>query len=83
MLLEDLPKNSVLSDRCQQNPGSSFKAQSITNQMLTFSRHVEQEKIQVSVSDVLKETIGFVKSAVPADIVIKSRMSEKGCKCLC
>ena len=45
--------------------------------MLTFSRQVEQEKIHVSVAEVLKETIGFVQSSVPSNIVIKSRISKK------
>ncbi|MBK7710293.1 MAG: hypothetical protein IPJ37_04600 [Bacteroidales bacterium] len=45
--------------------------------MLTFSRHIEQEKIQVNVAEVLKETIGFLKSSVPDDILIKTRMSDK------
>jgi CheY-like chemotaxis protein len=52
------------------------KAQSITSQILTFSRHVEQEKVLINVSDVLKETIGFVKSSVPSNITLKSRVTR-------
>jgi PAS domain S-box-containing protein len=74
MLHEDLPKNSDLSDKVGKIQGAVKKAQSITNQILTFSRHVEQEKVLINVSEVLKETIGFVKSSIPANIVLKSRI---------
>ena len=57
--------------------GAVSKARSITNQILTFSRQVEQEKVQVSVSEVLNETIGFVKSSVPSNIAIKSDIPSK------
>jgi signal transduction histidine kinase len=74
MLKEDLPEDSLLSDNVSKIQGAVLKAQSIINQILTFSRHVEQEKIQVDVSEVLKETIGFVKLSVPPNIVIQSQI---------
>jgi len=48
MLLEDLPKDSRLSDNVSRIQSAVNKAQSIIDQILTFSRHVEQEKIEVS-----------------------------------
>lgn len=77
MLHDDLPKESDLSDKVSKIQGAVLKAQSITNQILTFSRQVEQEKVPVSVSEVLKETIGFVKSSIPLNIIVRSRFSEK------
>lgn len=77
MLHEDLLGTPELAERVSKIQGAVFKARSITNQILTFSRQVEQEKVLVSVSDVLSETIGFVRSAVPSDIVIKSRITVK------
>lgn len=76
MLQEDLPKDSTLSENVSKIQGAVLKAQSIINQILTFSRHVEQEKIQVNVAEVLKETIGFLLSSVPPDIMIKSHISS-------
>jgi two-component system cell cycle sensor histidine kinase/response regulator CckA len=76
MLHEDLPKNSELSDKVVKIQGAVKKAQSITNQILTFSRHIEQEKVLINVSEVLKETIGFVKSSIPANIDLKSRIPK-------
>jgi two-component system cell cycle sensor histidine kinase/response regulator CckA len=76
ILQEDLPKNSSLSENVSKIQGAVQKAQSIINQILTFSRHVEQEKIQVNVAEVLKETIGFIRSSNPANIVIKNRIPD-------
>jgi len=76
MLHEDLPKNSDSSDKVSKILGAVKKAQSITNQILTFSRHVEQEKVLINVSEVLKETFGFVKSSIPSNIVLKSRIPK-------
>jgi len=77
MLREDLPKDSDLSEKAGKIQGAVIKARSITNQILTFSRQVEQEKVPVRVSEVLAETIGFVRSAAPSNIVIKSRITGK------
>ena len=76
ILQEDLPKNSSLSENVSKIQGAVQKAKSIINQILTFSRHVEQEKIQVNVAEVLKETIGFIRSSIPANVVIKNRIPD-------
>lgn len=77
MLQEDLPKTSPSSEKVSKILGAVQKAKSITNQILTFSRQVEQEKIPVSISEVLKETIGFVRSAIPENINVRSRIPKK------
>jgi CheY-like chemotaxis protein len=76
MLHEDLPIDSDLSEKVSKIQNAVKKAQSITNQILTFSRHVEQEKVLINVSEVLKETIGFVRSSIPSSIVLKSRIAK-------
>ncbi len=76
MLHDDLPKNSDMSEKVGKIQMAVKKAQSITNQILTFSRHVEQEKVLINVAEVLKETIGFVKSSIPSNIVLKSRITK-------
>jgi signal transduction histidine kinase len=78
MLIEDLPKASDLSEKVSKIQGAVLKARSITNQILTFSRQVEQDKIHISVSEVLKETIGFVKSSIPQNITVKSKIPSRG-----
>jgi len=73
ILQEDLPKDSDLLISVSKIKAAVMKANSITNQILTFSRQIEQEKIMVSVSEVLKETIGFLKSSIPRNITVKSQ----------
>jgi len=82
MLQDDLPKKSELSEKVSKIQGAVKKAKSITDQILTFSRHVEQEKVLINVSEVLKETIGFVKSSIPSNIVLKSRILKKNANVL-
>lgn len=77
MIQDDLREGSDLSEKVSKIQGAVIRARSLTNQILTFSRQVEQEKIQVSVTEVLRETIGFVKSVIPSNIIIKSRISKK------
>lgn len=77
MLQEDLHEDSELSEKVNKILGAVSKARSITNQILTFSRHVEQEKVPVSISEVIAETVGFVKSSIPSNIVIKSYIPSK------
>ena len=72
LIQEDLPKLSPLSDKVSKIFLAVSKARSLTNQILAFSRQMEQEKVKVNVSDVLTETVGFVKSSIPRGIRIKS-----------
>lgn len=76
MLHDDLSGDSSVSDKVARIQGAVTKAQSLINQMLTFSRHVEQEKIPVSVEEVLIETIGFINSSIPSDIVVKHSIQK-------
>jgi signal transduction histidine kinase len=77
LLIDDLPRPSLSSEKVAKIQMAVNKARSLTNQILTFSRQVEQEKVPVSVYEVLRETIGFVKSAAPPTITIKSNCRDK------
>ncbi|HKK43652.1 MAG TPA: ATP-binding protein, partial [Bacteroidales bacterium] len=76
----------MLQDDLQDDPGHYEMASrimsavsrglSLTKQILTFSRQVEQEKVPVRVAEVLKETIGFITPVLPAGVTLKSNMSK-------
>jgi signal transduction histidine kinase/DNA-binding response OmpR family regulator len=70
MLIEEIPKSSPMAEKIGKIITAITKARSLTDQILTFSRQVDQEKIPVSVVEVLNETIGFVKSGKPKNIDI-------------
>ena len=76
LLRDDLPKSSPSVQKVVKILTAVTKARSLTNQILTFSRQMEQEKVSVNVYDVLKETIGFIKSYVPPDIKIKNSIRK-------
>jgi signal transduction histidine kinase len=77
LLIDDLLRPSPSSEKVAKIQMAVNKARSLTNQILTFSRQVEQEKVPVSVYEVLRETIGFVKSAAPPTVTIKSNCRDK------
>jgi signal transduction histidine kinase len=77
LLKEDIPKSSPSSEKVSRIMMAVSKARSLTNQILTFSRQLEQEKVIVNVYDVLRETVGFVRSVAPPVIKIKSNFRKK------
>jgi PAS domain S-box-containing protein len=77
MLKDDLIKSPDSHEKVNKIMLAVSRARSLTNQILTFSRQVEQEKVPVNVADILIETIGFVRSALPSDISIKDNISSK------
>lgn len=76
MLQEDLPRDSLEVDKVNRIQSAVHKAQSIVNQILAFSRHVEQEKIHVNAGEVLAETIGFMRSSITPNIKIESHIPK-------
>ena len=77
LLIHDLSGLSISSEKVAKIQLAVNKARSLTNQILTFSRQVEQEKVLVNVYKVLRETIGFVKSAAPPTVTIRSNFRDK------
>jgi signal transduction histidine kinase len=71
MLLDELPKSTPSAEKVAKILSAISRARSLTDQILTFSRQVDQEKIPVSVAAVLRETLGFVRSAKPDNIDLK------------
>ena len=74
LLMEELPATSSLLDSVIKIQSAVTKAKSITDQILTFSRQVDQEKIPVDIVTVLNETIGFVNSGLKENIKINSEI---------
>jgi PAS domain S-box len=77
LLIHDLSGSSISSEKVAKIQMAVNKARSLTNQILTFSRQVEQEKVPVNVYKILRETIGFMKSAAPPTVTIRSNFRDK------
>ena len=82
LLMEDLPPDSDTSEKVGRIQSAVLRAKSIINQILTFSRQFEQEKIAVSVAEVLKETLDFIKSSIPSNIEVQSNILQNDIKVL-
>ena len=71
MLHDDLFYDSELSEKVNKILEAVAKAQSIANKILTLGHQLGQEKVPVNVFEVISETIGFVKSSIPENIIVK------------
>jgi signal transduction histidine kinase/FixJ family two-component response regulator len=76
LILDEIPESSPIVEKVGKIQAALSKARSITDQILTFSRQVDQEKIHVGVSAVLKETIGFVKSGTKGNITFAENIDD-------
>lgn len=76
LLLDDLPPSSPSSEKAAKILSAVSKGRSLINQILVFSRQDKHEKIPVSVYEVLKETMGFIKSAVSPDIKVNGNIRK-------
>jgi signal transduction histidine kinase len=77
MLLEDLPQASASSEKVGRIMGAVSKARSFTERLIDLSRKTEQKKVLVNISEALKETIGFIRSSFPGNIIVRTRIGEK------
>lgn len=76
LIQSEISESSPVSEKIGRIITAVARARSLTNQILTFSRQVEQEKIAVNIWNVLKETIDFVKAGVPANIMITDNVKK-------
>ena len=72
MIREDYPGEAQVSEKTGKILSAVSKAKQLINQMLTFSHEVEQEKVPVKLNEVLRETVGFVRSASGSGISIRT-----------
>ncbi|MBM3421293.1 MAG: PAS domain-containing protein [Bacteroidetes bacterium] len=76
MSVNDLPEGSALSENMKKIISSVSRARSLTRQVLTFSRHIEQEKVPVDPCRVITETINYVMGYLPEGIEIENNTSD-------
>jgi PAS domain S-box-containing protein len=74
MSLETLEKSSENYNNICKIIQATGRARALTNQILTFSRHAEQERIKVRISDIITETISSVKPGLPPGIDVISEI---------
>ncbi|MGQ9619816.1 MAG: ATP-binding protein [Bacteroidales bacterium] len=80
LLLDEVKDNRTASEMTARIIKAVSKARDLTNQILTFSRQVEQEKVPVNLCDVLEEAVCFAESFKKPDISIERHYKAKEVK---
>jgi len=76
LTMDEVEPGSVVSDYMSKVNHAIKRAESVINQMLTFSRQIDLEKIPVKVSDVIREATDFMRSAIPYNVRLESETED-------
>ncbi|HSR35605.1 MAG TPA: ATP-binding protein, partial [Desulfurivibrionaceae bacterium] len=68
--LLELPPDAKVADDLKQVLVAAKRAKELVQQILTFSRHGEQERKPLRVQSVVKETLKLLRASIPATIAI-------------
>lgn len=71
MTKDDLPEDDPLQVSIKEIYKASIRARDLVRQILTFARKGSEEKILLSASRIVKDTIKFLRSTIPATIEIE------------
>jgi signal transduction histidine kinase len=76
MLKDDLLNDPFNKEKTDRILSAVNRARSLTNQILTFSRQAGQERAEVNVNDILKETLIFLKTITSPGIIIDTDLAK-------
>jgi len=77
MVLEELPRDSSLSQDLHQVLDAGYRAKDMIKQILTFSRQNEEERKPLHLGSIVKEALGFLQVTLPKNIEILSNIEEE------
>lgn len=77
MLLEDLTQNDPMEMSVKEIYTSSIRARDLVKQILAFAKKGTEERSVVRASLIVKETIKFLRSTIPATIDIRYDISAE------
>jgi signal transduction histidine kinase len=75
ILRDDIPVESPLSGNVDKMISAILKAQSVVDKLLRYSHIEGQDKALTDVTEILNETIRFIKSSLSPDMQIISRIT--------
>ena len=82
LALDDTPEGTDLRANLVQVLRGCQRAKDLIKQILTFSRHDQQERQPVQVSLILKEVLKFLRASLPATIDIRRNIAASSGKIL-
>ena len=68
MAMEDVPDRPLVEKNLQYVMTSATRARELVKQILTFSRKTSYERMPISLSHVVQETVKFLRASMPATI---------------
>ncbi len=74
MEMFDVKKNTKLEDRLSHILKGAYRARDLVDQILTFSRHTDQQKKPLQLTPILKEALNFLRASLPATIRIDENL---------
>ncbi|RLC33839.1 MAG: hypothetical protein DRH32_00200 [Deltaproteobacteria bacterium] len=74
MEMFDVKKNTKLEDRLNHILKGAYRARDLVDQILTFSRHTDQQKKPLRLTPILKEALNFLRASLPATIRIDENL---------
>lgn len=76
LALYSLPENMSQRSYLEQILKSSFRAKNLVQQILSFSRKVDQEKKPLQMSMIVKEALKLLRATLPTTIEIRQNLSS-------
>jgi len=77
LLMMKLPKGSDIRPDLDEVLQASRRARDLIQQILTFSRERDEEKIPIEMIHLVKETLKFLRSSLPSSIEFREKLSER------
>jgi PAS domain S-box-containing protein len=74
--MDDVSKNSLLHSNLQEVLRAARSGKDLVKQILSFSRQDEEEKKAVRLSRVVKETLKFLRPAIPTNVKIRQNLES-------
>ena len=75
----DVKKNEKIESRIQHVLKGAYRAKELTAQILTFSRHSDEKKKPVKLSELIKDTMKFLRASIPSTIEIIEELDCPNC----
>lgn len=76
LALHEIPEGSKTHRQLDKVLQAGFRARDLVNQILTFSRKREQERKQVQIGPILKETLKFLRASLPTTVDIRQQILD-------
>ncbi len=76
MTMEESGESKIIKNNLDHILKASFRAKNMIQQIMSFSRKSDTILKPILISDVIKETIKFLRSSLPATIIIKTNLEN-------